>query len=96
MVADKEETRATKSQVWINGALSTKVPPYKTRGINSGGDQFISTRTDYSMAYKFGTNQNSMMHGLISLRSADLRKTKLRQILRRLLRRYPHKDHSTN
>ena len=96
MVADTEETRAIKSQVWINCALSIEAPPSNTRGRQSGGARVINTRTDYSMAYMFGTNQNIMMHGLINSRAADLRKTTLRLLLWRLLRRDPKNDHSTN
>ena len=94
-MADTDETRVTKSQVWINGALSIKVPPSNTRGRQSGGAQVISTRTDYLMASTFGTNQNIVMHGLRSSRAADVIKIKLRRILRRLFRRDPNKDHST-
>ena len=48
------------------------------------------------MASVFGTNQKIMMHGLRNSRAADLRKIILRLILRRLLRRDPNEDHSTN
>ena len=71
-MADTEETRSTKLQVWRNYALSIKVPPSKMRGRQAGGDQVINTRTDYSMASTFGTNQNIMMHGLRNLIAAYL------------------------
>ena len=96
MVADTEETRAIKSQVWINCALSIEAPPSNTRGRQSGGARVINTSMDYPMASTFGINQNIMMNGLINPRDADLRMIKLQLLLMRLLRRYPNKDHSKN
>ena len=95
-MAGTEETRASKSYVWKNGALLIKVPPSNMRGIHSGGAHAINKRTDYSVASTFSTNQKTMMHGLINSRAADLRKIKLRRLLRRLLQRGQNKDHSKN
>ena len=72
------------------------MPPYNTRGRQSGGARFIKTRTDYSIASTFDTNQKIMMHGLRNSRTADLRKIKLRLLLKRLLQWDPNKGHSTN
>ena len=96
MVADIEETRAKKLQMWINGALSKKVTPSNTRVRQSGCAQVINTRTDNSIASTFGTNNNIMMHSLINSIAADLRKIKLQMLLRRLLWRDPNKYYSTN
>ena len=95
-MADTEGTRATKISGVENGALSIKVPPSNTRGIQYGAARVIDTRTDCLMASKFGTNQKIMMHGLINSRVADLIKIKLWRLLRRLLWQDPNNDHSKN
>ena len=82
-----------KHLVWINGALSIKVPPYNKKGRQYGGARFINTRTDYSMSSMFGTNHKIMTHGLINSRDAYLRKIKLHLLLRWILRQDPNKYH---
>ena len=92
-MADIEETRATKPQVWINDALSIKVPPSNTRIIQSGSARVINTRMDYLTTLTFGTNHKIMMNGLKNSRAADLRNIKPRLLLHRLLRQDPNKYH---
>ena len=96
LVADTEENRVKKLQLWRNGALSIKLTPSNTWGRKSGGAQFINTSKYYLMAYTFGSNQNIIMHDLRSSRDSDLRKIKLRRLLRQIFRQDPNKYQSTN
>ena len=96
LVADKKETRSTKSQVQINVALTIKVLTSNTRGRRSGGAKVINIRTDYLMACMFGTNQKITMHGLISSRCIDLIQIKLQRLLQQLLQRHQNKDQLAN